>query len=121
MICDGDAAKGECETAAKIVVESLHNHGYKGARMVAVQKRLAPVEDGPWQLFATSNKKGHDYLWHAVVDTGDGIIDSSGVQYGTKYAGIRVMTYAEANKEWGEYLPEAYRQSSKTKKFPKVK
>lgn len=87
------------------------------------KNQLPDDAHGEWRGFIGGDPSNYQYLWHAVVQTQDAIIDIAGGQYGAKYGGVRILTPAQFEAEWKSFKthPEDYTKikpvSSLSKKF----
>jgi hypothetical protein len=100
-----DVSKGRCDTVAGELASYLQNQGVK-ARVVGatgLNPNLPGDAHPEWKSFVKGDKINQKFLWHAVVQTDDAIIDLTGSQYGAKFAGIRVMTPSSFKKEWTSF------------------
>jgi SPP1 gp7 family putative phage head morphogenesis protein len=107
-----DVSKGKCDTVAGELASYLQYKGIK-ARVIGATGLKPPLPEDAhpdWKAFLGGDRNNQKYLWHAVVQTEDAIIDLTGSQYGAKFAGIRVLKSSAFKKEWRSFKthPAAY-------------
>ena len=104
VITDQQWALGACGTVSRDLVKFLIRQNITAHVLGCTGFVPDLPEDAhpDWQQYSGEDQK---YLWHAVVETDDAIIDLTGGQYGKIFSGIQIKPKEEYLKNWQSNKP----------------
>ncbi len=104
VLTDQKWATGVCATVSRDLVKFFIRKGIESTVLgcTGFVPELPDDASPDWLVF-----KGEDqiYLWHAVVETEDAIIDLTGGQYGKAFSGIQIKPKKEYLENWERNEP----------------
>ena len=104
VITDPQWAKGACGSVSRDLVEFFIRNNINAQVLGCTGLKSEMPEDAheDWQKFRGEDQK---YLWHAVLETDDAIIDLTGGQYGKVFSGIQIKPKDEYLQNWDSNKP----------------
>jgi hypothetical protein len=101
LINSCDLSKGNCDFVTDKLYKYLLNIGYNDNDLQVIEllnPKFETNEAHPeWQKY---DKK---YLIHVILKVGDFFVDLTGSQYSKSQSGIKIYTYNELSRLWGNY------------------
>ncbi len=94
-------SKGECEKISVDLVGWLVKRGCD-ARVIFAQGLRDGLDAGAasdWEMFRDRGGRS-EHFWHAAVLCDGVVADLSGAQFGSRYAGVRLLSPADFHAEW---------------------
>lgn len=94
-------SKGECEKVSVDLVAWLREQGCD-AQVIFAQGLRAGLDAGAaadWEQFRDRGGRA-EHFWHAAVLCEGVVADLSGAQFGSRYAGVRLLTAEDFHAEW---------------------
>jgi hypothetical protein len=104
---DKERAVGACGTVSKDLAEFLTREGSE-SHLLGCTGFVPDLPDDAheeWKGFIEGDRKKQQFLWHAVVETEDAILDLTGGQYGEIFSGIQIKPKEEYLKNWESSKP----------------
>lgn len=107
VLTDQEWSHGACGGVSKDLAEFLRGKGENAIVLGCTGLIPDLPEDAhiDWKNFVGDSRENQEYLWHAVVETGDAIIDLTGGQYGKVFSGIQIKPKEEFLSNWRSHKP----------------
>ena len=107
MLTDQNKAVGACGSVSKDLSDFFRQKRI-AAHVVGCTGFIPnlPEDAHPeWRNFVSDDYENQKYLWHAVVETDDAVIDLTGGQYGKVFSGVQIKPKQEYLNDWRKHAP----------------
>jgi hypothetical protein len=104
VITDQQWAVGACGTVSRDLVKFFIRKGIE-AKVLGCTGFIPELPEDAHTDWLSFKGEGQKYLWHAVVETDNAIIDLTGGQYGKVFSGVQIKPKEEYLQNWESNKP----------------